>query len=131
MVIIDGRPQALLEDTKAGASEYVSLGEHWKKANVKRISDSDIEFVGDDSKDTVVKMGEPAEASAKGPAENPLGPATLQGPIGGNGQLDITPLPGMDPNQGRGRRRGGRRGGGFNQGTNDGSGATGTVTSDG
>ena len=48
MVQVNGQSEALLEEQKTGESDYVALGQHWKKARIKRISDSDLELVGDD-----------------------------------------------------------------------------------
>jgi|GEM_PF-2422252 len=109
MVTNDGAPEAVLENPKSSESVFLTVGQKWKKAKVKRISDSDIELVGDDGNVAVVKMGE--IASKGGSAESSLAPASvgnLSGPIGAGG-VDINPLPGV---QGQGfnpGRQGGRR----------------------
>ncbi|HWD37543.1 MAG TPA: hypothetical protein VG944_01730 [Fimbriimonas sp.] len=128
MVQVNGKPQALLEEQKTAESVFLNLGEHWKKARVKRITNSDLELVGDDGTTAIVKMGD-STAPAKSPEPSglaPVGinpPAPLQGNINPN-QLDMTPLPGVQPIQpaparrGRGRGRRGRNNNADNGGQN-------------
>jgi hypothetical protein len=131
MVQVNGAAQALLENTKTGDINYVGLGQQWKKAKVRRISDSAIELVSDSGKVTTVKMSD-------GPKETTPNPNTvaantdatqqgqLTGPIGAGG---VAPLPAFPVGgQGFNGRRGfggrGRRGFG-------GGGGVGVVTADG
>lgn len=123
MVQVDGTPEGLLESPKSGESNYVTVGERWKKAKIKRVSDSDIELVGDDGNVAVVKMGEIASKEEKASSDQ-LAPAavastgngTLTGAIG---NVDITPLPGVQGQgynpgrRGRGRRANMNGNGGF------------------
>jgi len=114
MVQVDGTPEGLLENPKSGESNYVTVGERWKKAKIKRVSDSDIELVGDDGNVAVVKMGEIASKEEKAPSEQ-LAPASIAGTGDGNltgaiGSVDISPLPGVQGQGFNGGRRGrGRR----------------------
>jgi hypothetical protein len=124
MVEVDGKPEALLENPKDSQSVYLTVGQHWKRAKVARVSSSDIELVGDDGTVAVVKMGE--IAAGKEETNPALQPATIQGPQGQiGGQVDVVPLPGVvDINNingggpggpggwGGARRRGGFGGGG-------------------
>lgn len=131
MVQINGADQALLEEQKTGDSVYLTVGQHWKRGKIKRISDSDVQLEGDNGKLFTVKMseGESKRDNIK-VAENsnpnsPVDVATpaLTGPIGST-NVDLGSLPAVQiaPNGGngggfRGRGRGGRRfGGGFGGG---------------
>jgi len=112
MVQVDGKPEALLESPKTSDSVYVTVGEKWKKAKIKRISDSDIELVSDDGDTVAVKVGEISSKSDKAESDGtaslqPASPAALSGAIG---NVDITPLPGVnDQGFNPGRRGRGRR----------------------
>jgi hypothetical protein len=120
MVSVDNHVQGLLEDQKAGESDYVSVGEHWKHGKIKRITDSEIDITGDDGTTASMMMGEASDATtaaAAAPAVAPLdvSAGTISGPIGA---VDVNPLPaanGGPGNNGNGwgnRRRGRNRGGG-------------------
>lgn len=115
-VSVDNKVQGLLDETKTGESDYVSVGEHWKHGRIKRITDSEIILAGDDGTMATMKMGVPSDAAEKKgvvASDNTNQPAPLAGQIG---PLDITPLP--DPNQfgnnpgGNNRRNRGFGGGG-------------------
>jgi hypothetical protein len=118
-VTVDNHLQGLLDEEKSGESDYVSVGEHWKHGKIKRITDSEIDIVGDDGTTATMKMGEPSQTAAKeaAPAVAPLQP-DMTGAIGAT---DLTPLPsvgmwngGNNNGQGNGNGWGGRgnRGGG-------------------
>jgi hypothetical protein len=115
MVQVDGNAEALLENPKTSDGVYVTVGERWKKAKIKRISDSDIELVGDDGQTVAVKVAEIASKAEK--AEDAAASLQPASPLTGAIGADITPLPGVnDQGSNPGRRRGRRNwngGGGF------------------
>jgi hypothetical protein len=112
MVQVNGTPEALLENAKTQDMVYVGLEQRWKKAKVKRISDSAIELLGDDGKTVTVKMSEgpkettPVASANPVPAADPTQAGALAGPIG---PVDVTALPGIQFQQGGGRGFGGGR----------------------
>jgi len=122
-VQVNGNTQALLENTKSSDSVYLNVGQHWKHGKVKRISDSDVQLEGDNGKLFTVKMSEgdtKKDNVTVAQNEDATATAAVQPPAmtGNIGQLDVTPLPGVQMTQpgngnGNGRGRGrGRRGGG-------------------
>lgn len=133
---VNGRAQALLENTVTGESVYLSRGDKFKNnATVVDITPDQVVFSAPTGR-VVAKLNDPTELKrATGVGTNggvaPMNPANgLVGPIGGSpmaglpgainpatGQPMLTPMNGMaaqpDPNQGGGNgRRRGRRGGG-------------------
>jgi hypothetical protein len=127
IVEVNGTSQAVLENQKTSETVFLGVGQLWKKAKVKRVSDSAIELADNNGKVYTVKMSEAAVKNEPAPAAvdanaNPNSPAggpppPLTGPIG-NPSLDVTPLPAAPFGGGggggwRNRRGGGRRGGGF------------------
>jgi uncharacterized membrane protein YgcG len=137
---VDGRAQALLENTSTGESVYLARGEKFKNvATLQDIQPDKVVFLGPEGK-VEAKLNDPTELK-RGPGVlanggvAPMNPGGFTGQIGGQlpglnagidpntGQPSMSPYNnGMtvqtDPNQGggfgRGRGRGGRggRGGG-------------------
>jgi len=138
---VNGRAQALLENTGTGEAVYLAKGEKFKgTATVQDITPEHVVFSGPNGL-VVAKLNDPTELKRNagvGATNNvaPMNPANgLVGPIGGNpmasapgaidpttGQPMVTPFNGMtgqpNPNAGGfGRRgRGGRGRGGFGGG---------------
>lgn len=124
VVQVNGSDQALLENSKSLDSVYLSVGQHWKRGKVRRISDSNVQLEGDNGKLFTVKMSEgetkndnvTVAPAADGSAPAAVQPPAMAGTIGQ--QLDVAPLPGVQMtgqpgNNGYGGiRRRGRRGGG-------------------
>jgi len=136
---VNGRAQALLENTASGQSVYLAKGEKFKgNATVVDITPEQVVFEAPTGR-VVAKLNDPTElkrapgVGAMGSVA-PMNPANgLVGPIGGNpmatlpgaidpntGQPMMAPMNGFpaqtDSNQGNGRRRGGRGRGGFGGG---------------
>ena len=119
---IDGRPVGIIENSKTGESDMLSLGQRWKRAKVRSISDYQLVLIDEKGKDVSVKMSAP-DATPKTAALGTLPPVTIPpaaitGPIGA---VDVTQT--VDTSQqgggGSGGGRRGRRGNGGN-GVNNG-----------
>ncbi|RYG26086.1 hypothetical protein EON82_04675 [bacterium] len=131
LVELDGKRQALLENTKTGETMYVSAGEGWKAARVSNVDIEAVVLIGPDGTSARIPISQygvapganPATAVATTkPSTQPLNvPSGITGQIGGG---SIRPVPGTatmtlpdgrtvqvpyDPNnangQGGGRRR--------------------------
>lgn len=123
MVQVNGKPEAVLESPKTSDTVFLTIGQRWKKAKVKRISDSAVELADDQGKTFVVKMSEaPVKNDTLPPVDQnaQAQQSPLTGPINPQ-QLNVTPLPAVGNGYGGGgyggggggrRRRGGGGGGG-------------------
>ena len=104
LVELDGKREALLENTKTGETMYVSAGEGWKAARVRSVDISTVVMVGPDGTAVTIPITQygvapganPATATAvasTAPSTQPLNvPSGITGPIGAG--AGIRPVPG-------------------------------------
>jgi hypothetical protein len=104
LVELDGKREALLENTKTGETMYVSAGEGWKAARVRSVDISSVVMVGPDGTAVTIPITQygvapganPATATAVAsatPSTQPLNvPSGITGPIGAG--AGIRPVPG-------------------------------------
>jgi hypothetical protein len=123
MVQVNGQEQAVLENSKSSDTAFVTVGQQWKKAKVKRISDSAVELADENGRVYVVKMSEAtakSEVASAAPADASANAPLSPTPTGAIGQVDVSALPGVmytpgaggNGGGGFGRRRRGNFGGG-------------------
>jgi hypothetical protein len=87
---IDGKPTALLDNRVTGESEFVNQGQRWKRATVSQILPQGLVLATPSGKkvkltlsngESTIYPGSPRYASGF----QPVNPANLRGPIGGEG----------------------------------------------
>ncbi len=91
MAVINGKPTALVENSGTGEGVFLKVGEKWKRATVRKVTDTSLVLIGEDGSLHTMKIGDDNTVSAKDKSFAPLRPLpALTGPIG---SLQVRPLP--------------------------------------
>lgn len=120
--VIDGVPNALVENSSTGEGEFIKVGQNWKASTVRKITPTSLVLTSQSGRVQTMDLMRDLEIDDKALMNAQVQPVSPQGNRGGQGQFpgqnqgQNQGLNNQGQNQGFGGGRGGRGGGGFQQG---------------
>ncbi len=110
--VIDGVPNALVENTSTGEGEFIKVGQNWKSATVRRITPTSLTLTSSSGRVQTMDLMRDLEFDEKSLVNAQVQPVSPQGGRGGQGSSQNQGQQNQGQNQGfgQGGRGGGNRG---------------------